>query len=122
VAVPRRARRRAARFWTYVVAALRAVEPEVGADAHALLDAGQFDPDVVLATLLNDLQALGHDLVLVIDDYHLIESAPIHETMTFLVEHLPANVGLVLVSRSCCCRASGRCSACTTRCPSPPRS
>src|SRR6478735_12497187 len=58
VAVPRRARRRAARFWTYVVAALRAVEPEVGADAHALLDAGQFDPDVVLAALLNDLQAL----------------------------------------------------------------
>jgi len=37
VAVPRPARRRAARFWTYVVAALRAVEPEVGADAHALL-------------------------------------------------------------------------------------
>lgn len=89
-----------ARFWTYVVAALRTAEPGVGSGADALLQVPQSEMESVVATLLNDLQALDHDLVLVLDDYHVIESSEIHETMSFLVDHLPPQVHLVIASRA----------------------
>ena len=53
-----------------------------------------------LASLLNDLQRCPSALMLVLDDYHLIESRDIHDAMAFLVEHLPANVHLVLATRA----------------------
>src|SRR3954447_13485714 len=87
-------------FWTYVVAALRTAVPEVGADAWSRLQEPQADTESIVATLLNDLLAVDHDLVLVLDDYHLIESAEIHEAMSFLVEHLPSQVHLVIASRA----------------------
>jgi LuxR family maltose regulon positive regulatory protein len=86
-------------FWTYVVAALRTAEPDVGANASALLRA-QGDMDAVVATLLNDLHAVDRDLVLVLDDYHLIESAEIHQTVAFLLERLPPQIHLAIVTRS----------------------
>ena len=50
--------------------------------------------------MLNDLQAITHDLVLVLDDYHVIDSPVIHESMAFLLEHLPPHVHLVIASRA----------------------
>jgi LuxR family maltose regulon positive regulatory protein len=87
-------------FWTYVVAALQSASPEVGATATSMLAAPQPSIDTVVATLLNDLQAAGHDIVLVLDDYHLIESPEIHEGVAFLLEHLPPHVKLVIASRA----------------------
>lgn len=55
-------------FWTYLVAALRAVAPDVGASALALLQSPRASTDAVIATLLNDLSALPGDVVLVLDD------------------------------------------------------
>ena len=89
-----------ARFWTYVVAALRSAAPDAGATARSLLEAPQPSIDAVVATLLNDLHAVAHDVVLVLDDYHVIESAEIHETVAFLLEHLPPHVHLVIASRA----------------------
>ena len=54
--------------------------------------------DVLLTALLNDLAALG-DAVLVLDDYHMIESPPIDEALTFFVDHLPPQFRLVIASR-----------------------
>ena len=54
--------------------------------------------DVLLTALLNDLAALG-DAVLVLDDYHVIESPPIDEALTFFVDHLPPQFRLVIASR-----------------------
>jgi LuxR family maltose regulon positive regulatory protein len=56
-----------ARFWTYVVAALQSATPDAGATARSLLEAPQPSIDAVVATLLNDLQAVAHDVVLVLD-------------------------------------------------------
>ena len=87
-------------FWRYVVAALRTVAPGVGSDALAQLEQPHGSLEGALSSLLNDLAALDEDVVLVLDDVHLIESPEIHEGMTFLLEHLPARLQLVLASRA----------------------
>jgi LuxR family maltose regulon positive regulatory protein len=88
-------------FWTYVVAALRTATPGVGGSALALLQAPQPPPiDAVLTTLLNDLGALERDVVLVLDDYHVIESREVQDAMAFLLEHVPPQLHLVIASRA----------------------
>lgn len=86
-------------FWAYMVAALQVAAPEVGADALALLRS-QAPIDAVVATLLNDLADLAQNVILVLDDYHLIESQDLHEAMAFLLEQLPPQVHLVIGSRA----------------------
>src|SRR4051812_47595833 len=62
-----------ASFWTYLIAALQTVEPHIGANAISLVQSAQPPPIVtVLATLLNELSAISLDVVLVLDDYHVI--------------------------------------------------
>lgn len=87
-------------FWSYVLAALRQVAPEVGADALATLQATPTALESVVGSLVNDLAGLTSDVVLVLDDYHVIESLDVHESMVFLIEHLPARVHLVVASRA----------------------
>ncbi|WP_138756881.1 LuxR C-terminal-related transcriptional regulator [Modestobacter altitudinis] len=87
-------------FWTYVVAALRSAAEGVGAGALALLQSPQSSTDAVLATLVNELSEIGDDVVLVLDDYHLIHTAEVHHGLTFLIEHLPAQIHLVIASRA----------------------
>ena len=88
-------------FWPYVVAALQTAAPGVGEDALSLLQSPQPPPiEAVLATLLNDLNAVPNDVVLVLDDYHLVEAREIQDGMAFLLEHLPPQVHLVLAGRA----------------------
>jgi LuxR family transcriptional regulator, maltose regulon positive regulatory protein len=90
----------AVRFWTYVVEALRTVEPRVGAEALALVQArGTNLVETFLPALLNELEALDERLVLVLDDYHVIESAEIHESLAFVLDHLPRPLHLALATR-----------------------
>lgn len=90
-----------ARFWTYVIAALRTVAPGVGAEALALLETpGPPSPPALLTGLLNDLAGVRRELVLVIDDYHLIHAPAVHDGIAFLIANLPPNVHLVLASRA----------------------
>jgi LuxR family maltose regulon positive regulatory protein len=90
-----------ARFWTYVVEALRTAEPELGAAALTSLRVpGTKVVDVVLPKLINELERLSAAVVLVLDDYHLVGNRKIHDGMEFLVEHLPSTLRLVLVTRS----------------------
>ena len=89
------------RFWTYVIAALNTLHPGVGETPLALFYASSSPPiEAVLTSLLNGLIQLPMETVLVLDDYHLIESQSIHDALTFLLEHLPPNTHLVLASRS----------------------
>ena len=53
-----------------------------------------------LATLLNDLGAIPNDVVLVLDDYHVIDAREVHDGMAFLLEHLPPQLHLVIASRA----------------------
>ena len=88
-------------FWTYLVAALQTVAPGVGATALSLLQGPQPPPiETVLATLLNELGAVPNDVVLVLDDYHVIDAHDINDGMAFLLEHLPPQIHLVIVTRA----------------------
>jgi LuxR family maltose regulon positive regulatory protein len=88
------------RFWTYVIEAIRTAVPDVGDQADALVRSPQPPIDAVVTTLLNELHDLADDLTLVLDDYHVIGGAAVHETLTFLVEHLPPTLCLVIASRA----------------------
>jgi len=90
-----------ASFWAYVIAALRTVAPGIGESALALLDAPQPPPvEAVLTALLNDLAAFAADVVLVLDDYHVIDAREVHDGMAFLLDHLPPRLHVVIASRA----------------------
>src|SRR5205807_8196433 len=87
-------------FWTYLVAALNAGVPGTGAGAISLLQPPRPPGEAGLVTLLNDLDAISHDVVLVLDDYHVIDARDVHDGMAFLLEHLPPRIRLVIASRT----------------------
>ena len=90
-----------ASFWTYVIAALRTVASGVGESALALLQAPQPSPiETVLTVLLNDLGAIAADIVLVLDDYHVIDASDVQDGMAFLLDHLPPGLHVVMASRA----------------------
>src|SRR5919202_1662639 len=89
-----------ARFLTYLVAALQTVVPQVGAGGLGALQSPQPPPtEVLLTALLNELAALPGEVVLVLDDYHLIDATPVDEALAFLLERLPPRLHLVLATR-----------------------
>ena len=83
-------------FGAYLLAAIRSVAPQIGATS---LSSSQ-PLRTITAALTNDLHELGRDVVLVLDDYHVIDSAEVHEAIVFLVDHAPANFCLVVASRA----------------------
>ena len=89
------------RFWTYVIAALQTMQADVGDTALAMLQSPQPPPiKAVLTTLINEISEELAASVLVLDDYHVIETQPIHNALAFLVEHMPRNVHLVIATRA----------------------
>ena len=88
-------------FWTYCVAALDTVQPGIGDAARALLSSAQpASPHTMLTVLINALGTLPDDVVLVLDDYHLIETPAVHEAMAFLLDHLPPRLHLLIATRA----------------------
>src|SRR6266702_4265513 len=87
-------------FWAYLVGALKTAVQGIGASALSLLQSPGPPSEAGLATLLNDLDAISNDVVLVLDDYHVIEARDVQEGMAFLLEHLPPQIHLVIASRA----------------------
>ena len=89
------------RFWDGVIAALQTTVPEVGGSAQAALHSpGTTVADQVLPLLINDLAELTAPVVIVLDDYHLIENGDVHGAIELLVERLPSAAQLVISTRS----------------------
>lgn len=91
----------AGRFLNYLLAALQEVDHTIGSEAAQLM-AGmqQAPPEAVLTSLINDLDATGREIALVLDDYQFISSQDVHEQMAFLVDHCPGIFHLVIAARS----------------------
>jgi LuxR family maltose regulon positive regulatory protein len=88
------------RFWSAILAALRTRFPTLGEDAFARLQAPQLPQLIPLLTaLINDLATCGQEVVLIVDDYHLIEESSIHASLIFLLDHAPSYLRLLLSSR-----------------------
>jgi LuxR family maltose regulon positive regulatory protein len=103
-----------ARFLAYLVVALQTVQADIGEAALAELQSPQPPPtESALTALINEIAALpdppgGHEgstprdrpYILVLDDYHLITTQPIHDGLTFLLDHLPPNLHLAVATRA----------------------
>jgi LuxR family transcriptional regulator, maltose regulon positive regulatory protein len=92
-----------ARFWRHVVAALDRARPGIAARVGSLL--GPPSPpsfDVLVTAVINELAADSGaaGTLLVLDDYHVIDSLPVHASLEFLLEHQPAGLHMVLASRA----------------------
>jgi LuxR family maltose regulon positive regulatory protein len=89
------------RFWDGALAALRTISSSLGIAAQAALHSpGTTVDDHVLPLLINDLTTLAEPVVLVLDDYHLIENGQIHRAIERLIERLPPAAHLVIATRS----------------------
>ena len=96
------------RFLAYLVAALQTLAmsasegtaANIGAGALAVLQSPQPPPiESILTALLNEITTIPDDFVLVLDDYHAIDAKPVDKALAFLLEHLPPQMHLVIVSR-----------------------
>jgi LuxR family transcriptional regulator, maltose regulon positive regulatory protein len=94
----------ATRFWSYFVAALQNAWPAVGSDVVLLLQSPQSSQsppfERLLTLLINELAMQATELVMVLDDYHLIDNPTIHTALTFLIDHLPPLIHLVIATRA----------------------
>ena len=90
-----------ARFLAYFVAALQTIEEHIGEGALSALQSPQ-PPliEAVLTALINEIAAIPNEFALVFDDYHLIETQPIHNAIAFLLDHLPPQMHLGLATRA----------------------
>ena len=91
----------AGRFLSYVIAALQKTDNSIGSEAAQLMEGRQQPPpEVVLTSLINDLEAASGEIVLVLDDYQFISSQTVHEEVAFLLEHCPHTLHIVIMTRS----------------------
>ena len=89
------------RFWTYFISSLQGLRSDLGNDALSLLQSLQAPSiTLILSNLINDIAAFPDIFAVVLDDYHMIESKPIDQALTFLLEHLPPNMHLVIATRA----------------------
>lgn len=88
------------RFFSYFIEALRTVFPSIGEGALNVLQSSQTPPlKTILTHLLNEIASLSDDFLCVLDDYHLIESTPVNDALTFLIDHSPPHMHLVIATR-----------------------
>jgi len=89
------------RFWRYVFTALDRLQPGMCTEFIAYLRTQQAPPiQYLLAALINRLAACTERWLLVLDDVHLVTEQKIHASLTYLVEHLPPQLRIILASRS----------------------
>src|SRR5579859_5220853 len=89
------------RFWSYTFAALDMMLPGLGAIGLSLLQSPQPPAlETILTTVINSLETLSGELALIFDDYHVITARAIHTSVTFLLDHLPAQLHLVIATRA----------------------
>lgn len=91
------------RFWRYIIAACQQFREELGKEALELLLAHRLPPfkplEMALTALLNELSLLEQPGVLILDDFHVINSSQVTETFNFFLDHLPASFHLIMLIR-----------------------
>jgi LuxR family transcriptional regulator, maltose regulon positive regulatory protein len=89
------------RFWRYIDAALASIDSRIGEGLRPALYESQ-TPTIehIVTGFINDIIGIEKELILVVDDYHVISNQAIHEGMTFLINHLPPLLHLVIATRA----------------------
>jgi hypothetical protein len=92
-----------ARFYSYLIAALQQIDPGIGAAVQPIFEANtdlSLEIEPLLTALVNDIAATGGRFALILDDYHLINEWKIHQSLDFMLDHLPSGMHVVLISRA----------------------
>jgi LuxR family maltose regulon positive regulatory protein len=88
------------RFLTYLIAALQTIKANIGKGLLATLQSPQqLSTESILTALLNEITSIPDHFILVLDDYHVLDSKPVDDTLTFLIDHLPSQLLMVIVTR-----------------------
>ncbi|MDZ4718671.1 MAG: hypothetical protein SH847_09465 [Roseiflexaceae bacterium] len=88
------------RFLIYLIAALQSIAANRGEAVLAALQSPQPPPtETLLTALLNEIATLQERFVLVLDDYHMIDAKPVDQAVTFLIEHMPPQMHLLIATR-----------------------
>jgi LuxR family maltose regulon positive regulatory protein len=94
------------RFLIYLIAALQTVQGEIGQGVMAMLQSLQSPPaESILTAVVNEIAALPEAIILVLDDYHLVQgsevggSTSVDNALAFLLEHQPPQLHLVIATR-----------------------
>ena len=88
------------RFLSYLVAALQTIAPNIGEGVLGVLQSPQPPPiESILTALLNEIDTVQDDLALVLDDYHVIDAKLVDDALTFLLDHLPPRMHLIIATR-----------------------
>ncbi len=88
-----------ATFFTYFIAALQTVSKDLGSGFLTAIQSSSPINDYLLASLLNEIAAIPNDFVLVLDDYHVIDYEPVDQSLTYLLDHLPPQMHLLITTR-----------------------
>jgi LuxR family transcriptional regulator, maltose regulon positive regulatory protein len=89
-----------ARFLGYCAAAFHRVDDSIGQDAQRIVDMPQLPPlQILLDELINELAMLDDQVVMVLDDYHVITDPKLHEALDYFIEHQPPQLHLAITTR-----------------------
>ena len=89
------------KFWEYLIHAIQNIEPAIGGVSLPMLSSTQPIPiEGILTPLINDITSITRDFILILDDYHFIQSPPVHQGLTFLLEHMPFCMHVIIATRS----------------------
>jgi LuxR family maltose regulon positive regulatory protein len=88
------------RFLVYFIAALQTITPNLGAEVLGPLQSPEPpSTESILSTLINEISTVPDTFIFVLDDYHSIDSRLVDKALTFLIEHLPKQMHLVITTR-----------------------
>jgi LuxR family maltose regulon positive regulatory protein len=88
------------RFISYLIATLQTIKAGIGESLLAAFQSPPLPPtESILTALLNEITAIPDNFLLILDDYHVIDSQTVDQCLTFLVEHLPPQMHLVIATR-----------------------
>ncbi len=88
------------RFLTYLVAALQTIVVEIGEGVLGVLQSSQpLQSEAILTALLNEISSIPEHFLLILDDYHLLDSQPVDQALAFLIDHQPPQMHLVIATR-----------------------
>jgi LuxR family maltose regulon positive regulatory protein len=94
------------RFWRYIIKALSGFYPDISKHVGYQLELSQtcpseaLDIEALLTILINTLMTLPQDIILALDDYQTINKSAIHQSLQFLLEHLPPQIHLLITTRT----------------------
>lgn len=87
-------------FLTYFISGIQKIDQKIGnREVEALSTRTSFHLEAVLTEIINEIAALSYEFVYVLEDYHVISNQEVNATIAFLLDYIPANMKLVIITR-----------------------